>query len=205
MKTVADPIGVARSNLAVQASAMPRQRRGRRPRRKAAGDIRVVQSVEHRFWPVNHLPVPIQWPSVNGSPYTARDTRSLARMIGLVPLTTLVQSPQSNGMSEAFVKTFKRDYARVHPTPNAATVLDQPDDWFQHYNRVHPRKALGYRSPREFRDGDQAAPNRSYGRCSASNASQRTVRGRGESSPPATRSAETRSVWLDASPVLDQL
>ena len=25
------------------------------------------------------------------------------------------------------------------------------DSWFEHYNSVHPHKALGYRSPREFR------------------------------------------------------
>jgi hypothetical protein len=31
-------------------------------------------------------------------------------------------------------------------------VLRQVDSWFEHYNRVHPHKALGYRSPREFRN-----------------------------------------------------
>ena len=54
-------------------------------------------------------------------------------------------------MAEAFVKTFKRDYARVSPKPDAASVLRQLDSWFEHYNSVHPHKALGYRSPREFR------------------------------------------------------
>ena len=54
-------------------------------------------------------------------------------------------------MAEAFVKTFKRDYARVSATPDAASVLRQLDSWFEHYNSVHPHKALGYRSPREFR------------------------------------------------------
>ena len=55
-------------------------------------------------------------------------------------------------MAEAFVKTFKRDYARVSPRPDAATVLRQLDGWFEHYNTVHPHKALGYRSPCEFRE-----------------------------------------------------
>jgi hypothetical protein len=36
-----------------------------------------------------------------------------------------VQSPESNGIAEAFVKTFKRDYARVHPLLDGATVLRQ--------------------------------------------------------------------------------
>jgi putative transposase len=117
-----------------------------------SGDIRdlMVASVERRFGLVNRLPAPIEWLSDNGSPYTAGETRKLAREIGLVPCTTPIESPQSNGMAEAFVKTFKRDYARVGSRPDADSVLRQLDDWFAHYNTVHPHKALGYRSPREF-------------------------------------------------------
>jgi len=118
-----------------------------------SSDIRdlMVESVERRFGLVGKLPQPIEWLSDNGSPYTAGETRALARYIGLVPCTTPIQSPQSNGMAEAFVKTFKRDYARVSAKPDAASVLRQLDAWFEHYNSVHPHKALGYRSPREFR------------------------------------------------------
>jgi putative transposase len=118
-----------------------------------SSDIRdlMVESVERRFGLVKKLPKPIEWLSDNGSPYTAGDTRALARYIGLVPCTTPVQSPQSNGMAEAFVKTFKRDYAQVSAKPDAASVLRLLDSWFEHYNNVHPHKALGYRSPREFR------------------------------------------------------
>ena len=53
-------------------------------------------------------------------------------------------------MAEAFVRTIKRDYVRVSPRPNAETVMRQLPSWITHYNEVHPRKALGYRSPREF-------------------------------------------------------
>ena len=60
-----------------------------------------------------------------------------------MPRTTPIESPQSNGMAEAFVKTLKRDYARVNPRPDAASVLRQLDGWFEHYNAVHPHKALG--------------------------------------------------------------
>jgi putative transposase len=110
----------------------------------------MVATVEHRYGQVNRVPEPIEWLTDNGSCYTARDTRSFARNIGLVPLTTPVSSPQSNGMAEAFVRTLKRDYVRVNPKPDARTVIDQLPGWIAHYNEVHPHRALGYRSPREF-------------------------------------------------------
>jgi putative transposase len=81
-----------------------------------------------------------------GSGYIAHETKSLAREIGLEPRTTPVQSPQSNGMAEAFVRTIKRDYVRVSPIPDARTVLESLPLWFEHYNSLHPHKALGYRS-----------------------------------------------------------
>ena len=61
-----------------------------------------------------------------------------------------MESPQSNGMAEAFVRTIKRDYVRVNPTPDAQTVIRSLPKWFDHYNQLHPHRALGYRSPREF-------------------------------------------------------
>ena len=38
-----------------------------------------------------------------------------------------------NGMAEAFVKTFERDYAWVRPRPDAATIIAQLADWFEQY------------------------------------------------------------------------
>lgn len=117
-------------------------------------DIRdlMVSAVEHRFGRINRLPGTIEWLTDNGSCYLAGETRRFARHIGLEPLTTPIESPQSNGMAEAFVRTFKRDYVRVSPCPDAQTVMAQLSKWFQHYNTVHPHSALGYRSPREFID-----------------------------------------------------
>ena len=118
----------------------------------SGSDVRdlMVAAVEHRLGMVNRLPVTIEWLSDNGSCYIAGNTRSFARDIGLEPRTTPIESPQSNGMAEAFVRTIKRDYARVSPRPNAESVMRQLPSWIAHYNEVHPHKALGYRSPREF-------------------------------------------------------
>lgn len=110
----------------------------------------MVTAVEHRFGKVNRLPQTIEWLTDNGSCYIAGSTRRFARDIGLEPLTTPVQSPQSNGMAEAFVRTFKRDYVSVNPIPDAKTVMLALPEWFDHYNELHPHRSLGYRSPREF-------------------------------------------------------
>jgi putative transposase len=110
----------------------------------------MVEAVEARFGTT--VPAqPIEWLTDNGSPYIARDTRSFAREIGLEPLTTAIQSPQSNGMAEAFVKTFKRDYADRMDHRDALTVLGQLNEAFEHYNEFHPHKALKMLSPRMFR------------------------------------------------------
>jgi putative transposase len=115
-------------------------------------DIRdlMVTAVEQRFGRLNRLPDTIEWLTDNGSCYTAADTRRFARNIGFLPLRTPIESPQSNGMAEAFVRTFKRDYVAFNPKPDAATVIQSLPAWFEHYNALHPHRSLGYRSPREF-------------------------------------------------------
>lgn len=96
----------------------------------------VINAVESRFGRINMLSESIKWLTDNGSCFIARDTTSLLREIGMEPCTTPVQSPQSNGMAEAFVKAFKRDYVSVNPTPDAETVMAQLRVWFEHYNNV---------------------------------------------------------------------
>ena len=110
----------------------------------------MVEAIEGRF--NGSVPAqPIEWLTDNGSPYIARDTRSFAREIGLEPLTTAIRSPQSNGMAEAFVKTFKRDYAARMDRSDAITVMRQLSAAFEHYNDIHPHSALKMLSPRMFK------------------------------------------------------
>jgi putative transposase len=110
----------------------------------------MLSAVEHRFGPVHRLPHTIAWLTDNGSCYVAGPTRSFARELGLEPRTTPLESPQSNGMAEAFVRTIKRDYARVSSCSDARSVMAALPGWFAHYNQLHPHGTLGYRSPREF-------------------------------------------------------
>jgi putative transposase len=118
----------------------------------------MVETMCKRFGEVPGLPSPAEWLSDNGSGYIARETRGFAQDIGLVPCRTPIRSPQSNGMAESFVKTFKRDYVNINARPDAVTVTAQLPSWFADYNEVHPHSALRYRSPNEFRD-DKLSPN----------------------------------------------
>ncbi len=94
---------------------------------------------------------PIQWLSDNGSIYTALATEWEAERLNLHPITTPAYSPQSNGMSEAFVHTLKRDYVDGADCSSAAAVLGQLPQWLEDYNEHAPHSALGHRAPREYR------------------------------------------------------
>ena len=106
-------------------------------------------AVEKRFG-AYRAPHRVECLSDNGSCYIAAETIDFALGLGLMPRFTPVRSPESSGMSESFGKTFKRDYVRCNPMPDAQTVLAQLDGWFEDYNDVHPHSGLKMLSPREF-------------------------------------------------------
>jgi putative transposase len=67
-------------------------------------------------------------------------------------VTTPVISPQSNGMAKSFVKTLKRDYAKLANRLDSKTVMAQLKDWFDDYNSYHQHSGLGYLPPTLFRE-----------------------------------------------------
>jgi transposase InsO family protein len=103
-------------------------------------------------------PQAIQWLSDNGPQYTATASVLYAHALGLVPITTPAYSPQSNGLAEAFVHTFKRDYVDGADRPDAEAVLTQLARWIDDYNRRAPHSALGMRPPTEYRVGHELTP-----------------------------------------------
>jgi len=109
----------------------------------------MVECVERRFGAVR-ASRPVQWLSDNGSVYAAAKTLDIATALNLEACFTPVESPESNGVAEAFVKTFKRDYVRISPIPDALTALAAVDSWMNDYNDSHPHSGLAYRSPREY-------------------------------------------------------
>ena len=109
----------------------------------------MIAAVERRF-KILKVPHRLEWLSDNGSAYIARQTAQVAAALGIDLPFTPVRSPQSNGMSEAFVKTLKRDYASTVILPDAETILALLPQWFDDYCEAHPHSGLKYRSPREF-------------------------------------------------------
>jgi len=109
----------------------------------------MLEAVEARFGSLR-APHGVEWLADNGSCYTAKETRDFAGALNMKACFTPVRSPESNGMSESFVKTFKRDYVRINPVPDAQTALGQINGWFEDYNDNHPHSGLKMRSPREY-------------------------------------------------------
>ena len=101
----------------------------------------MVQCVEQRFGDLR-APHKVQWLTDNGSIFAAYRTLEIAAAVNLEPCFTPVESPESNGMAESFVKTFKRDYVRVNPIPDARTALLRIDHWMEDYNSEHPHSRL---------------------------------------------------------------
>jgi putative transposase len=118
----------------------------------SGSDVRdiMLEAVEARFGGARAMAL-VEMLTDNGSAYTARETRIFSRQLGLKPCFTPVRSPQSNGISEAFVHTLKRDYVRVSPLPDAHTALTSLADWIEDYNEHHPHSGLKMRSLREHR------------------------------------------------------
>ncbi len=123
------------------------------PRDFTAREIQqlMLTAVARRFGAGQRPDAPVQFLSDNGSIYTALDTICTAERLNLEAITTPKASPQSNGMSEAFVNTLKRDYVSGTDRSEAATLLEQVARWIDDYNAIAPHSALGYRSPQQYR------------------------------------------------------
>jgi putative transposase len=123
------------------------------PRDLVTRDIQALmhRAVASRFGAGARPDGPVQWLSDNGSIYTALDAICTAERLNLVPITTPARSPESNGMSEAFVNTLRRDYVAGADRSTAAAVLEAIPAWITDYNAVAPHSALGFKAPQQYR------------------------------------------------------
>lgn len=108
----------------------------------------VLEAVEQRF---GKAPYPVEGLADNGGTHnTAKDPRIPTRWLRPKPCFAPGKSSQSNGVSEAFAHTFKRDYVPVNPLPDAKTVMALIGKWIEDYNECHPRSGPRWKLPIEF-------------------------------------------------------
>lgn len=110
----------------------------------------LVLAFEKRFSNVTKTPHAVEWLTDNGGIFVAHETKQIASNMGLLPCQTPAYSPESNGMSESFVKRFKQDYVHVNELWKSEDVLLEIPNWLNDYNENHPHKGLGMLSPREY-------------------------------------------------------
>lgn len=119
--------------------------------RISGSDMRdvLVEAVERRFG-TYRAPSVIEMLSDNGSALHREGSADLRPPAGPEAPLHAGQRPQSIGISEAFVKTLKRDYVQMTPLPDAQTVLGLIEGWIEDYNDNHPHSGLKMRRQREF-------------------------------------------------------
>ena len=69
------------------------------------------------------IPHPVEWLADSGSAYITKQTSETATALGLPLLYRRCGPPQSNSISEAFVKTLRRDYVRHAILPDEGSVV----------------------------------------------------------------------------------
>lgn len=82
---------------------------------------------------------------------TVLTKRTRLRELRIDPVHMSVCSPQSNGIAESFVNSFKWDYVNLMDRSSAAIVLGQLPGASTHFNEVYPHFSLKRKSPRMFR------------------------------------------------------
>jgi putative transposase len=143
MTTISRSLEVSRSNI-YERLEQPSVKQKRTRQRLSRSDA------ESRFPGMKVLPHKIQWLTDSGPGYVAEKTVLFGRSLGFEICTTAPYIPESKGMAEAFVKTFKRDYVAFGDPSSAERVLEQLPAWFEDYNEIAPHKWLAMKSPREY-------------------------------------------------------
>jgi len=93
----------------------------------------------------------------NGPEYIEHQLQEQLRKWQVTDCHTPTYSPQSNGISEAFNGTFKRDYVYEYPLENVEEVKKLFPKWIEEYNTFAPHSALNMKTPHEFFNLNRAA------------------------------------------------
>ena len=92
----------------------------------------------------------IEFLSDNGPEYRKRRLRSYLGQAGFTVCNTPIRSPESNGIAEAFFKSFKRDYVYQNTCETFFEIGGKIPLWIEDYNTRAPHSALGMLTPVKF-------------------------------------------------------
>ena len=109
----------------------------------------MLACVEQRL-AATRAPHPVQWLADNGS-LTPRGKHwsSPSHLVSL-PASPWCEALRAMTSARPSSKTVRRDYARIQPRPDAATVLQMLPLRIDDYNQHHPHSGMQMRSVREF-------------------------------------------------------
>lgn len=89
--------------------------------------------------------------SDNGLVFQSRDFRAACANYGLQQEFITPYTPEQNGMIERFFRTLKEECVWQHTFESFEEARREISHWIERYNTERPHQALGYLSPKQFR------------------------------------------------------
>ncbi|MCW5891246.1 MAG: transposase family protein [bacterium] len=95
---------------------------------------------------------PLVLRSDNGVVFGAKAFVAVARRYGLTQEYSTPYTPQPNGLIERFFLTLKQECVWLHRFTSRDHAFTAVADWLDKYARERPHSALGYRTPKAYRE-----------------------------------------------------
>jgi putative transposase len=110
------------------------------------------QAVAHRYGSLTAVPAGLRLRHDNGSIFLARQFVTTARQLGITQEFIPRRSPEYNGVVERFFRTLKQECVWLHQFESFEAAEPVILAWIDRYNTERQHSALGYLSPRAWRE-----------------------------------------------------
>lgn len=124
--------------------------------------IEVVKEALKKRFGCENVPAKgnLEFLSDNGSEFIEKGFRKFLERAGLTVCNTPIRSPESNGISESFFKSLKRDYVYQSVIMSFDNITENVVKWIEDYNIRAPHSALGMIRPSKFYENWKAKPTK---------------------------------------------
>jgi putative transposase len=110
------------------------------------------QAVVHRYGALTAVPTGLRLRHDNGSIFLAQHFVTTARRLSITQEFIPPRSPEYNGVVERFFRTVKQECTWLHHFESFEAAERIILAWLEHYNNERQHSALGYLSPRAWRE-----------------------------------------------------